>query len=147
MRVRIALLAAALCLCARAQVLVQESGIRAHLANGATAVTLAVESRENRPVNAIVELQWLGPLDQREGLRKTEVTIRPGHSAVEMAMPLSGKIADPLLERLRYQLIPERKDLAAFEAVTGIVSFIHIADYAFTLRVISPDILQPDRAY
>ncbi|HTU48591.1 MAG TPA: hypothetical protein VMF91_26245 [Bryobacteraceae bacterium] len=93
---------------ARAQVLVEESGIHAHLVNGKTVVTLAIESRENKSKNATAELEWLGPSDQQNGLVKAGVTIPPGKSSAELPMPLSSKIADPLLERLRYQLIPDR---------------------------------------
>jgi len=147
MRVRVAVFAVALCLRARAQVLVEESGIRAHLVNGKTVVTLAIESRENKSKNATAELEWLGPSDQQNGLVKARVTIPPGKSSVELPMPLSSKIADPLLERLRYQLIPDRTNFTAFEPITGIVSFVHIADYAFSLRVIAPGIIQPHKGY
>ena len=76
--------------------------------NGKTVVTLAIESRENKSKNATAELEWLGPSDQQNGLVKAGVTIPPGKSSAELPMPLSSKIADPLLERLRYQLIPDR---------------------------------------
>lgn len=147
MRVRVAVFAVALCMRAGAQVLVDESAIHAHLVNGKTVVTLAIESRENQAKNAIAELEWLGPSDQQNGLVKAAVTIQRGKSSVDVPMPLSSKIADPLLERLRYQLIPDRTNFTAFEAISGIVSFVHIADYAFSLRVIAPGILQPDKPY
>jgi hypothetical protein len=136
-----------LCVCGRAQILVNEASIRAHLVNGQTVVTLALQSQREKPVRALVELRWLGPANEQHGLAKANVTLAPAQSSVEIPLPLSGKITDPLLERLSYQVDAGETNLTAFDSVHGIVSFVHIADYAFSLRVIAPDIVQPDAGY
>jgi MG2 domain/Macroglobulin domain MG3 len=147
MRIPLAALAVVVCVSARAQIAVDEPGTRAHLVNGRTAVTLALDSRRERPVQALIELQWLGLADQQHGLARVSVIVVPGHSSVEIPMPLSDKVADPLLDRLRYQLDPAESNLTAFGSVRGALSFIYIANYAFSLRVIAPTLAQPGKNY
>ncbi len=147
MRISLAALGVGWCVCGRAQVVVNEAGIHAHLVNSKTVVTLALTSQRKQPVRALIELQWLGLASERDEVERARVTLPPGQSSIETPMPLSTKIADPLLERLRYQIDPAGRGLAEFVPVKGIVSFANIADYAFSLRVIAPSIVQPGKEY
>jgi hypothetical protein len=147
MRIPLVALGAALRLCARAQVVVNEADIHAHLVNGHTVMTLALESQQEKPMQAVIELQWLGPANKQHGVARARIMVTPGQSSVEIPMPLSERISDPLLERLRYQIDAAATNLTAFKSVRGIVNFANIADYAFSLRVLAPNIVQPGKEY
>jgi hypothetical protein len=147
MPIRLAALGVVLCFCAEAQVVVDEGDIHAQLVNGSTVVTLALDNHQDHAVKALIELQWLNLANKQDGLAKTTTTVAPGSSSVEIPLPLSAKIADPLVERLRYRVAPAGTAVTEFAPVHGIVSFANIAGYAFSLRVITPNLAVPGKEY
>ncbi|MCX6624756.1 MAG: MG2 domain-containing protein, partial [Acidobacteria bacterium] len=60
----------------------------------------------------------------------------PGESAFEVPLPLSSS-SDPLLLRLRYRITPGEKNYTALAPQRGMLSFAHLAGYAFTLGVLT----------
>ncbi len=130
--------------CALAQVTVQESSTRAHLVDGKTTISLAIRNGSTQALHARLELELLAPDNQSRGLERRSPQIQPGDSVIEVPLPLSGKY-DPLFDRLRYHIRPGEKNYTAFPPLTGIISFAHIADYAFTMTVVTADRIQPGK--
>jgi hypothetical protein len=136
MRVLPAVVAAAWCVSAHAQISVIEPDTRAHLVNGVTTITLPIKNISTNPLAARIELQWLDPRDKEDARANRKLVLPPGESAVEILLPLNEK-TNALEERLVYTIAPDYANVTAFERLRGALSFPNIASYAFTLRVLS----------
>lgn len=128
------------------QVSVREGSTRAHLVDGKTTISLALTNTASKPLEAIVLLEWLDPDDHRDDFARRAAPIPPGESVLEIPLPLSEKF-DPLLERLRYEIRPGGANYTAFSPVRGALSFPTIADYAFTLSVLTAELPRLGRPY
>ena len=128
--------------CALAQVTVQESSTRAHLVDGKTTISLALRNGSAAALDTSLELEWLAPDNETRGPQRRKLEVQPGDSVIEVPLPLSEKY-DPLFDRLRYHVRPGEKNYTAFPPVTGILSFPHIANYAFALTVVTSDRVRP----
>jgi hypothetical protein len=134
------------CSAAVAQISVREVATRAHLVEGKTSVSLALKNMGAQPLDAIILLEWLGKSGERHAFERRTLAIQPGESSIEFPMPLPPK-SDPLFERLIYQINPGAKNYAAFLPQNGAVSLPNIADYAFTLGIISAGLPLPGKPY
>jgi len=128
------------------QISVREEATRAHLVDGKTTISFALRNTESKPLDAIILLEWLGPAGERHGYERRALPIQPGESSAEIPLPLPDK-KDPLLERLRYEINPGSHNYTAFLPAKGMLSLPNIADYAFTLGVVSTDIPRPGKPY
>jgi MG2 domain len=131
---------------ASAQVSVREPATTARLVNNKTTISLAVTNTASQPLNVIVLLELLGPDDRRHDFARVATVIAPGDSSLDIPLPLSDQF-DPLLERLRYELRPGANNYTAFRPVIGILSLTQLADYAFTLSVLSAELPRPGKLY
>ncbi len=143
MRVLLAVTAVVVsCVSVEAQVSISESGIRARLVDGTTTITLPVRNAFQAGVEARLDLRWLAPNNKEDGEATRTLVLAPGDSTVEIALPIGAKV-NPHQERLSYRVRPSYPNLTSFDETRGTVSLVNIADYAFTLRVVTPAFVRP----
>ncbi len=142
-------LAVGLLLCsvdAVAQVSVVEPATRAVLVDGRTTISLAVRNDASQALDARIRLRWLNPAGEVNGETWRNATLPRGESAVSIAHPLCRK-CEPMAERLEYAVYPGARNYTAFALFTGMLSFPRIADYAFTLGVLTAGMPRPNRPF
>jgi hypothetical protein len=123
------------CSAAHAQLFVDEASTRARLVDGKTSVSLAIDNQSGRAVAVRINLEWVDPSDSVRSAWQLVQTVPGGKSTANAALPLKEGDA-ALFYRLRYSVWPDVANLAAFQPVSGILSFPMIAEHAFTLRAI-----------
>jgi hypothetical protein len=141
--------ALALLLCSMntvAQVSIVEPATRAVLVDGHTTIWLTLKNRALQAVDSRIDLEWLSPEGQVHGKAQRDVTLPPGDSAVSIPHPLCEK-CDPLLERLEYRVSPTSRNYTAFAPVSGRRSLPNIANYAFTLGVLTAGFPVPNQPF
>ena len=118
-----------------AQVFLDEHATRTTMVKDRTTVSLAVENKLKRPVDATLRVEWLRPNDTVAGSAQQAARLAPEHSEFSIALPLPAGPIDARLLRLRYTIIPATRNYTAFEIVSGILSLVHIDPYSFSLKV------------
>ena len=121
-----------------AQVSLDEALTRTILVQGKTTVSLAFESTLDKPVTALTQVEWLAPDNRVIASAQQSSNVPSGTSRIGLPLPLPATKADARLLRLRYSVVPAGQDLRAFVPLTGILSLVHIAPYAFSLEVLGP---------
>jgi hypothetical protein len=129
-----------------AQVSVVEPATRAILVDGHTAISLALNSRASTALDTRITLQWLSPDGHVDGTAQRDFSVPPGDSAVSIPFPLCSK-CDALVERLDYHAFPTSRNYTAFPPISGRVSLPHIADYVFTLGVLTAGFPVPNQPF
>jgi hypothetical protein len=131
---------------ALAQVSVVESATRAELVDGHTTISLAVNNRSKQALDVRIGLRWLSPDDKVDAQIWRDASLKPGESAVSIALPLTEK-CDALVERLEYEINPSQRNYTALTPIKGRLSFPAIADYAFTFGVLTAGIPRPNQPF
>lgn len=116
------------------------------LAKAPTTASIAIENSTNTPLQAILIVQWIPPVGRPDASARRVVEVNPGQSQIELPLPLPAT-GNPLTERLRYQLAPGAKNYTAFGPQQGVLSLPEIANDAFTLSVVTADLLRRGRPY
>ena len=129
-----------------AQVSVVEPATRAVLVDGHTTISLAVENRAPKALDVSIRLQWLEPGGKVERETLHNASLPAGASSVSIAHPLPAE-CDPLVERLEYDVYPAAQNYTAFVPIQGVLSFPNIADYAFTLGVLTVGFPRPGQPF
>ncbi|HBY63910.1 MAG TPA: hypothetical protein DEH78_29135 [Solibacterales bacterium] len=112
-------------------VTLDESKIRAVLRGEKTFVAIPFFSTADHPVSAELTTAWVGPEERESSRIRRPITIHPGQSTIETGLPLENS---SIWTRLRYTVTPDRANARAFGPVSGVLSLVHISDYAFELR-------------
>jgi hypothetical protein len=116
------------------------------LVDGHTTISLAVKNRAPRTLNVQIELRWLSPGGKVDGKAQRDFTLPPGDSSVSIPHPLCEK-CDPMVERLEYLVSPSSRNYTAFVPISGMLSLPNIADYAFTLGVLTAGFPVPNQPF
>jgi hypothetical protein len=128
------------------QVFVVEPATRAVLVDGQTTISLAMKNDGPSPVDVRINLQWLNPDGHVDLDTLRSATLPPGESSVSISHPLPEK-SDAIVERLEYRVFPSSRNYTAFRIVTGRLSFANIADYAFSLGVVTIGMPAPNQPF
>jgi hypothetical protein len=129
-----------------AQVTVLETETHAHLVNGETTIALGLRNASGVALSSRIELQWLGPAGEAHGMIRQRAVVSPGDSSLDIPLPLLPKY-DPLLDRLRYVVSPGEQNYTAFTTTQGILNFVNIAGYAFSMGVVVAGLPREDQPY
>ncbi len=134
-----------LCVSAFGQVSIVESEIRAHLVEGRTTIALELRN-ESSATEGIIELAWIGLHDEPLAESKSKYPILAASSVIEVSLPLPAD-QNPFELRLRYGLFPGPRYGTRVAVQNGVLSLPHIADYAFSLRLVSAGVRQANQDF
>lgn len=131
---------------AAAQVSIVEPATRAILVDGHTTISFALKNRLAQAVDIRINVRWLGPDGHVESGAQRDFSLPPGDSVVSIPHPFCEK-CDPLTARLEYLVSPTSRNYNAFSPISGRLSLPNIADYAFTLGVVTEGLPVPNQAF
>ena len=112
--------------------ILNETKLQAVLKDGATCIVFPLDSALDHAVQASLSGEWIDIQDHVLSSAHREVTLAPGHTDVELPLPLP---VSSIWLRLRYSLAPGRADARAFTPRQGILALSSIAAHAFELKV------------